>query len=184
MFTSDSTKGYVYLVMFYYSLIIIGLGELAPANEAEFRAFVLTMLVSSLIYFFIFSEIISLLVLFGLDERMQQSELDQGNSVMEAIQMEFQDIVDIREFILRIRPTKEFQIQLDQLLADIPHSCQMKLLTSYFISTIKQNRVTSKFSKKVQLSSNSTILRLKKAFRWRFLGKSLPKIAKPIVRQN
>ena len=71
--------------MFYYSMINIGLGEMCPVNKIELLFCVISLMISVLVFFFIFSAMSSLMVLYGEESRQQQEELDLANSMMGAI---------------------------------------------------------------------------------------------------
>ena len=70
------------MIIFYYSLINLGLGEIAPINKDEYVMALCSMIISSLVFTNIFSSIASLNAVLQADQVEKQEEIDKMYNVL------------------------------------------------------------------------------------------------------
>lgn len=87
--------------MMYYSMMNMGTGEIGPVNEIEFLLFVFSLTVSTLLISLFFSNLTSLLMDLSYDKVLRQSSIDEGNSIMEALELDQDSRAEIRMFWMK-----------------------------------------------------------------------------------
>ena len=76
-----------YLITLYSSLIFLGIGEMGPANNIEYFASILILIISLFINAFLFGELANLTQTMGKQKSEYQAKIDSAFEVMNHIQM-------------------------------------------------------------------------------------------------
>ena len=89
----------------YYATQILGGGELGPVNKEEMMYLILTLTVSAILNALIFGDIAGLVQSLSAKDSQYQDKIDLSNGVMDALEMEEELQVRVREFIQITGPT-------------------------------------------------------------------------------
>lgn len=158
--------------MFYYSLINLSSGELSPVNEIEFAWFNFSLMLSIFLFSFYFSNMTSLLIDLNFAAIMSQLVIDESNSVMTAIEVEFESKADVRMFFKMNEYTQKFQNDFDSLLTELPHTCCIKVIFQLYNEVLHRNSVMEKTMDNLFNTNKSLFSRLNKAFHKRLMSAS------------
>ena len=104
--SEEMTTLFRYMTQFYYSLINLGLGEIAPVNSEEYGFLVCSMILSSLIFQIIFGEIITIFAMINSLSMQLEEERIRMNSVMDNIQMTARDRYELYENYHKCLPSR------------------------------------------------------------------------------
>lgn len=94
-----------YLIMIYYSLIDLGLGEICPLHIEELYFCIISMIISAFVFSKLFGEILSVYGLITQESIFRQGVLDQMNEVMTVINLNHDSILAIHDYSKKTGPS-------------------------------------------------------------------------------
>lgn len=106
-----------YLTMLYYSVLFIGINEIAPVNLNEAIAVVAMLLVSIYYYTITLSDVAVLLENYGAKEVQREEETSGTLEVLQFMKISEQMTLDILDFYYKTRHSKEIQIDFEEFLS-------------------------------------------------------------------
>lgn len=102
------TKSMRYSTMMYYSIMILGIGEMGPVNTEEYVFLIFALLFSLMLQSLFFSDIAVLVTSFFRKRTEQQGEIDKAFEVMTFIELPEDKQDQIRDYFAKTQSTKEF----------------------------------------------------------------------------
>lgn len=99
---NETSFNYKYLVMLYYSVLMLGCNELGPVSELEMFWSGGMMLIAMLMNIFIFGDLVSILTTLMRKDTDMQEKIDQANEVLNTIDLPPDIQSDIREYFTKV----------------------------------------------------------------------------------
>lgn len=149
--------------MYYYALINLGLGEIGPSNPIELGFCSLSMVISSIFFTYVFSTIATLHSQINTSTINQEEIINKINDAMSRLDLSQDLRSSINYYILKTRPLREFQNNLNFLMSDLPWTQQTKIMGCSFRPAFLANKAISLFLIKMFTDSPTLITQIKYA---------------------
>lgn len=87
---------------------------------------------------------------------------------MEAIELNTEEMDDIRMFFKKNELSHNFQNTFDGLLDDLPHTCRQKIVNALYNSVLLANPVISQSMQNMFNVTTDLMIQLHRAHRWKY----------------